>query len=352
MVTFVLLALLFIGPVAAEHENDKGDDEDKEKTSSATRRPDYAVQKMPAKSGTVWLNLQYGVVDSYFDGGGDSQGLGAFTVPLPQGGGLDVDTDAEITTTVLHLGGAYTVHQIGDLDLDLGADLGIANQTLKTQAVEQIMQPATELSSGFTTQNLTLFGELNAPAYALRAGYLFDLGPEPDAAEGERENSDRQDALLLGVSGQYRQPSFRLFGGFDYFLTFEEEETATLNGAEATVTQDHGDVYKLHGGAGLRLGESFELGAALIYRIKSEGSLNETAGGDMEASFPGQPNPYGDSQALSIAPYLNYTAADSPLQLYVKGAVQREYYDYGYALAGSNDIAPQLGVTAGVVLGI
>ena len=350
MAIFILIASLFIGPAVADRENDRGDDEDKEKTSSATRRtPDYAVQRVASKSGTVWLNLQYGVVDSYFDGDGDSRDLGAFTLPQ----GIELDTDAEITTTVLHLGGSYTVHRIGDLDLDLGADLGVANQTLNTQAVEQV-QPATELSSGFTPQNLALFGELNAPQYALRVGYLFDLGPEPNGAEEERENSDRQDALLLGVSGQYQQPSFRLFGGFDYFLTFEGEETATLpTGSEVEVSYDQGDVYKLHGGAGLRFAQNFELGAALIYRVKSEGVLDETQGGDIDpAAFAGAPNPYGDSQVLSIAPYLSYTAVDSPLQLYVKGAVQREYYDYGYALAGDNDIAPQLGVTAGVVVGI
>lgn len=362
MTTLLLVATLLMLPVT----DGPGDDNNDGSTPPPAKVPDYATYKMLDKSGHFWFNLQYGFVDQYYNQDADLAELGEFTLQLrnPATGEVvgerEVDVNATIDHYALHAGGSYTVHRIGDLAMNVGGDLSFVNQIIETDSVTVSTPlgpqpiPETQLSSGFNPQNLLLFGELNAPRYALHGGYLFDLGPDPDEEEETRHNSDRQDALWLGVSGQYMQPSFRLFGGFDYFLNFEHEGRAELpTGEEGTATFDEGDVYKLHAGGGLRFLEAFEIGATLIYRAKSEGTINDVEGGDVsQAVFPGQPNPYDSSQILSIAPYLNYRAADSPFQLYLKGAVQREYFDYGYAVAGTNDIAPRFGLTLGAKFGV
>lgn len=325
---------------------------------SPRRSPDYTVDPMMDHPATLWLSIQHGDVVEYHDDDSDLRELGRITIVDPAtgepmidpetGDPIVLDTGARISSTVLHLGGSYAVYRDQARKVGLGVDLGLADQTLRTDTV--VFNQPREQSSGFSAQNLTLFAELDAPVYTVRAGYLFDLGPDPDIQAEQRPNSDRQDAITLGASGQYEQASFRVFGGFDAFFTLEQEGITT--GLEQEMTFDEGDVYALHGGGGFQFGNQFEIGAALIFRVKSAGGVEGLEDETVAAVFLGQPNPYDNSSALSIAPYVTYRAADSPFQVYLKGAVQREYYDYGYTVAGTNDIAPRLGAAFGIQFGL
>lgn len=266
----------------------------------------------------MWFNLGWARVTSEFDDDGNRVDLGR-PAGLPEG------VDADITSLAVNLGGLYTFYQIGDMNLNAGINFSMVQQKQTIEAPLDVEQ-----SSGFAPQNLTIFGEIERPMYSLRLGYLLDLGPEAEAAD-ERENSDLQNAIQFGASAQHWAGDFRLFGGADYFLTLSREIE------ELDMDVDLGDIANLHAGAGWNWGDG-EIGVALLYRINMEGSPE-----------PATPNREQSSGwVLGAAPYVTYSPMGGNYQLYVKGALQREYYDYGFSLAGRNDIAPRLGFTVGV----
>ena len=210
-----------------------------------------------------------------------------------------------------------------------------------------------DISSDFAAQNVTVFAEIMAPTYRLRGGYLRDLGPErdvefsADGVSGVRPNTDEQDAIILGFQGQYPTGSARVFGGADYFLTLPGE--SDLFDAGADVEYDYGDILNLHAGVGIPIGTASEVGVAVLYRINTEGEIDDL---DVEdADELGEPNRFRSGNLLSLAPYITFSQPGSGVQFYVKGAVQREYHDYGLSILGENDFAPRIGGTLGVVYG-
>ena len=304
---------------------------------------DYTTRNLVGSGAQVWASFGYGYTERYFDNDSDLQDLGAVSVP----GVGEVDTEARLTSYILHVGGSYDVSQIGDMNISLGADLGLAQREATADAAGPL--PETDASSGFAPQNLTLFGKISRPAYTLRGGYLFDLGPEAEDAE-DYENTDQQNAVLLGLSGKYPfTNTVRFFGGVDYFLT--------LKGDDNDVEFDEGDLIALHAGVGYNFGVA-EIGVTGLYRINTEGEYDGTDGDDVGTVLeggvvtPGTPNIYASGNSFGLVPYLNYTPQDANFQVTLKGAVQTEYFDYGYTVAGKNDIAPRLGFTLGVKYGL
>ena len=299
---------------------------------------DYTTRNLVSSGAQVWVSFGYGYTERYFDNDSDLQDLGAVSVP----GVGDLDTEARLTSTIVHVGGSYDVSQIGDMNVSLGADLGLAQRGATADAAGPL--PETDASSGFAPQNLTLFGKISRPAYTLRGGYLFDLGPEAEDAD-EYENTDQQNAVLLGLSGKYPfTNTVRFFGGVDYFLT--------LKGDDNEVEFDEGDLIALHAGAGYNFGVA-EIGVTGLYRINTEGNVGDVDGDDGAfPSQPGSPNIYASGNSFGLVPYINYTPQGANYQVTLKGAVQTEYFDYGYTVAGKNDIAPRLGFTLGVKYGL
>lgn len=341
---FFLALLLMAPPALADGPDDPVKDGDDEPQQEFTMRyvPSYQNYFMPQTRAHFYVNGAYGTVNKFFDGDGDAMDLGTFQA---QPG--EVETNAEVMSYAVHIGGAYDVSQIGMMKVRLGADLALFNRNVTSDETSAgpITIPAIDQSSGFAPQNVTIFGEIAQPTYKLRAGYFLDLGQEPEDAD-EAENSDMQNAIMLGISGQYPTETFRLFAGFDYFLTLKGER-------EDDTEFDNGDIAVVQAGAGFRITPEAEIGAAVLYRINTEGELAGTDGSDLDASeFPGLPNEFDGGNSIGIAPYITYAPTARPYQVYLKGAVQREYFDYGYTVAGENDIAPRLGFTLGFIYGL
>ncbi len=342
------LTLLLAGLLVAAPAFALGPDDDPEKDGDAPADdpqqelhvryvPSYQNYFQPATRAQFYVNFGYGTVEQYYDNDGDLQDLGDITLPTGT-----QDLGAEVQSYAVHVGGTYALSQIGTMKVRLGADLSLYDRRFQSDGFAPIGLDAQDQSSGFAPQNLSVYGEIAQPAYKLRAGYFFDLGPEAGGAD-ELENTDMQNAVMLGISGQYPTETFRLFAGLDYFITLKGELD---DGTEF----DTGDVAVVHAGAGFRIIPSAEIGATLLYRINTEGELGDLSGGDVDAN--GAPNEFAGGNSVGIAPYVTYAPMNSPYQFYVKGAVQREYYDYGYTVAGENDIAPRLGFTVGLIYGL
>lgn len=353
MTALLLVALLLSTPFST----DKNKKDDKDKGDGDAPRtmmrhtPDYPVRYQPDQRGKLYFNLGFGVVRNYFNNDGDYSDLGDF--------GELGNREGEITELAAHVGGTYDVAQIGDLGLAIGVDVGFAEIASTSEPVEGLPFPLNleaDVSSGFTAQNVSVFGELMAPNYRLRAGYLYDLGPEidfepsEDVLGGTRDNTDEQDAILLGVSGQLPTGSVRLFGGADYFLTLQGEGDPFGNLGEE-VEYDYGDILSLHAGVGFPLGSASEIGVTVLYRINTEGDVEGQNLDDIDQARPDRPNQFRSGNLLSVVPYITFAQPGSNVQFYLKGAVQREYYDYGFSILGENDFAPRIGATLGVVYG-
>ncbi|HET6569417.1 MAG TPA: hypothetical protein VFG50_15725, partial [Rhodothermales bacterium] len=185
-------------------------------------------------------------------------------------------------------------------------------------------------------QSLSLFAGAKRANLAARVGYQFDIGP----STFEQENSsftDRQDAVLLGVSGRYPLGRTVVFASAESYLT--------LNAKTNGMSYDLGDLYGLNGGVGYDLGFG-EIGAALTFRYRTDGKT--VAAVDDQAFSVTTPSGY----QFGIAPYVTVSPGSSPFSFYVKGGVQDEYRDYSLSITGENDLAPHLGATFGVVYGL
>jgi hypothetical protein len=313
---------------------DKDVDKDKEKVRVEAAPPahvgtHYTQPYRVAPRGSVWFNVGHAQVRQEFNDDGDRIPLG--TSGFPSSAPVD-DLNAQLNTTVINLGGKYIFTRVGDMEINGGLNLSMANVSESYDAVPAVGIGQVERSSGLAPQNLTVFGEIQRPAYAMRVGYLADLGPSGSDSD-ERPNSDRQNAFQFGIDGRTYTGPVRLYGGADYFLTLPRTTSAGVD-------VDHGDVAVLHGGAGYVFGVT-EIGVTALYRINREGSPEPTvATRDLSSGYN-----------FSLVPYVTYAPAQGPLAVTIKGALQREYHDYGFAVAGNNDLAPRLGITAGITYG-
>ena len=362
------------------------------------RFPAWNLPPRSAGNGMVYANLAYGQITDEFDEEGETRSIGQnteFTASLRQAAalveGLDPSAipsnvtgtvqaparlEGQVSTINVNLGGAFDVYSNNLFSVALGADFQASQQNFESdQLVVNVAEgtgsiPALGISgaplsdliaainpdatlpdaveitpdqservpasveSGFQTQALTLFTQAKTRFFSLRGGFQFDLGPDPNLAEGEREVSDRQNAILLGVTGNYPlSDRFRVYGGVDGWFTLENEED--------NVTYDEGDSYAAQVGADFEIIPALALGAALTYRYRTEAS-GEIDGTEVEEVE-------GSGYHFGIAPYVNYAPAGLPLTLYLKGGVRDEYRDFSFSLAGENEFAPTAGATLGAV---
>jgi hypothetical protein len=261
--------------------------------------------------------------DRFFDNDGDRQTAGETLLGL---------TTAKAWFT-------YDLAQIGDMGVGVGASFDMADQ--RTSA------GGTDVSSGFQPRNAGFHGYIRTPAYSLRGGYLLDIGEQGESAAGDVKlaNSDGVDAVFLGATLQgWATPNVRLFGGADYHLTLAqdvERVVQVLPGLPLTTQRgefDPGDQLDAFGGLGFRVG-GVELGAKLHLQLVTEAKLNDTVQND------------SDGNSVSVIPYLTFAQPGSPFRFWLEGAGRREYGPLGIALAGKNQPAGQMGLTAGVTYG-
>lgn len=307
-----------------------------------TAAPSYMPDNSPLTRGLVWVNVGFGVIDSYFDDNAQTQELGSGEIPTVG----SIETNAKITTTIVHVGGSYTVGRVSGWGLNLGADLGLAGQQLTADAVPGLVE-ATDRKTGLSLQNLAFVGEATSSNVTLRTGYFADLARS--GSEEGLETTDREHAVLLGVEGESTFRFLHLFGGLDYFMTLPASQTEvrrSQSGIQRIEVEDRGNLLNTRIGAGVSY-KSVEVGLMALYRI------NTKSGFDAEdvrqlAEF-GTPNEFDRGNVFSLSPYVTVAPARLPLQIYFKGALQREYHDYGFAVSGSNDIAPRLGGSLGLI---
>ncbi len=336
----------------------------------------------------LWFNAGYGTINEQYNDDGDTEDLGESS-PLPENlravlGGLGISLPAgvegklnnasatltgEIAVLNVHVGGLVNVYRQPKYSVGLGADLGLASQNFTADRLTYNLQNATvdipalgltgaplsaaaaalgvtqlptgsdsnrKIKSGFKAQNVTVFTQIASACMAGRFGFLLDVGPEPNLAADERENTDRQNAFLLSLAGEHVMEAVRLFGGAEGFFTLDNKEGGQ--------TYDEGDTYAFQAGAGYRFGFG-EIGAALTYRYRTDGDNIGVVAGTSQV-FLDERNA---GHHIGIAPYLNIAPAGAPYLFYAKGGVQDEYEDYTLSIAGKNDFAPKLGLTAGMI---
>ena len=146
------------------------------------------------------------------------------------------------------------------------------------------------------------------------------------------------DAIFFGADFDVPSERFRVFGGLDYFMLMDADDVPETPVDESAYNDD--DFINFLLGVGLKF-SVVEVGAA--FQIQTR--LNNPTVLDIGGS-----NDIGGHMG-TVAPYLRLSPPQLPVSLFVKGAVQDEYTEYGYAIGGANSINPKLGFTAGLSVG-
>ncbi len=287
-----------------------------------------------------WANYAQGEAESYWNTAGET--------PSPQ-------TDITIAGSqgVLVARRANFGAELG-LPVGLfGFGLGVGGQlTLAQNKFDvQTVGPAglQSIRSDFGLQGAKVYGSASAGPISLHGGYLFDLGTEREFTEpipalgGARlpttlSTSDGRDAIFFGADFDYPSPRIRLFGGLDYYMLQGIEDNT--NTAFNESTEDGDDIMNAILGAGVRL-SIFEIGAALQIQTRLSNPIVADIGTVRGVG----------SHAATVAPYLRISPPQIPASIFVKGAVQEEYTEFGYALGGANSPKPAIGFTAGLTVG-
>lgn len=187
-------------------------------------------------------------------------------------------------------------------------------------------------SSGFAPQYIAILVGANYLFVNGKLGFQLDLGPE--AKEDKIINSDRQNAILIGLGANvpFMAGLGDFHANFDYAFTLEKTED--------NVTYDMGDniILTFGGGYKFALSEvvSIRFGLDIIYRIITAEKMKV---GNTTVEGEGGNN-------LSIMPYFNYKTG--PLGLWLKLGYSDEYGYYGISIMGKNSFVSRLGVSAGL----
>ena len=346
-------------------------------TSRAGQGPDtiqdtYAFGRSTSASPIkFWASYAWGESESIWDETGDSGELAV------------AGTNGDIVSQRVNLGAQVDFLNLPIAKIGAGANLTFAKNEFQVGSDgSPFTNGVTEdLDSGFGIQGLKVYGQARGPVAGVHAGYVFDFGDErefgdqalrdvpqlggpvpvsinaqgdiqPDvviAAQGLQgyqplllptsiSNSDGRDAILIGGDFDYPSERFRLFGGIDYYMLQQIEDDPSTAGDESLLDDD--DFINFLFGVGVKF--SFvEIGAAAQIQTRHTAPVVENIG--TEAGIGGH--------AGTIAPYLKVSPPSLPASLFIKGAVQDEYTEFGYPIGGSNSIKPSIGFTAGLTIG-
>jgi hypothetical protein len=154
------------------------------------------------------------------------------------------------------------------------------------------------------------------------------------------------DARPLGAQHAACPPDARLD------LVADEEDVVLaaelLDVGEVVVVGDHDAGLALDGlddEGGRVLAVSLEDLLQVGNVVVAEGHAGGMDGSNL--AVDGAPNPFDTSASLSVAPFVTYSPPAQAFSIYLKGAEQREYVDYGWSITGSNDLSPRIGFTLG-----
>lgn len=281
----------------------------------------------------VWAEYAYGQTsEEYWDTSGEE-------VPFLAG---------EITSQRITGGAQVNFLSFPAFRLGVGAELTAAQNEAQNESVAVPVAPGVNLNgtfndSDFGLQGLKLYGTARGRVVGIHGGYIFDFG---DATTRDLDlvggtvvstlgTSDNRNALTFGADFDYPSEVLRLFGGVDYYHVGRINDDAV---ADADQPEDD-DIWNFIVGAGVKF-SIVEVGAALQLQTRLDSPTNDLFGTDGIGGHAG-----------TVAPYLRISPPSLPASIFVKGAVQDEYTEYGYALGGANSPKPKIGVTAGISVG-
>jgi hypothetical protein len=255
-----------------------------------------------AEKFSAGLNVGYGSTTQWYDTSGKAQ-----------------DFDATLSILNLGLNAKYYI-----LSPEVGPKV-YAGVDFKFSQY-QFSSSEGSVSSGFSPQYLNL---LLGGSYFLVNGFVgFQLDLGPQASEDKLLNSDRQNAVLIGLGANV--PFMAGAGDFHANVNY----ALTLEKTEDNVKYDLGDKLAFIVGGGYKFGisevASFSLGLDLIYRLGTEARVENTT------------VPNSSSSNFSIMPYLKYKTG--PISVWAKLGVADEYGYYGFSIMGKSSNAALLGI--------
>jgi len=321
-----------------------------------------------------WASYAWGESESIWDVTGDEGELAVAT------------SNGDIVTQRVNVGAQIDFLNLPIARIGAGANLTVAKNEF--QAGENPSSLFTngvgDLESDFGLQGLKVYGEARGPVAGVHAGYVFDFGSEREDGEQARalvdvdgngtldvelplsinatgtvrptasvagdasfqplllpstlSNSDGRDAINIGADFDYPSERFRLFGGIDYYMLQGIDDNEATAFDESSLDGD--DIWNFMFGGGVRF-NIFEIGAAAQIQTRHSNPVVENIG--TTAGIGGH--------AGTIAPYIRISPPSIPASLFVKGAVQEEYTEFGYAIGGANSPKPSIGFTAGLTFG-
>ena len=255
-----------------------------------------------AEKFSAGLNVGYGSTTQGYDESGKAQDLGA-------------------TFSILNLGlnAKYYI-----LSPEVGPKVYAGVDFKFSQ--HQFSSSEGSVSSGFSPQYLNLLLGGSYVFFNGFVGFQLDLGPQ--ASEDKWLNSDRQNAVLIGLGANV--PFMAGAGDFHANVNY----ALTLEKTEDNVKYDLGDQLAFIVGGGYKFGisevASFSLGLDLIYRLRTEARVENTT------------VPNSSSSNFSIMPYLKYKTG--PISVWAKLGVADEYGYYGFSIMGKSSSAALLGI--------
>ncbi len=314
-----------------------------------------------------WASYAYGEAESIWDPNGETGELSV------------AGTNGDIVSQRANVGAQINFIAFPAFKLGGGASVTLAKNEFQAGSdPSPFTNGGGDISSSFGVQGVKVFGSARGRVVGVHAGYVFDLGDErefgdqatidgaqfggqlganvpvsinangtvlPTAIVAQRglagfapillptalSNSDGRDAITFGADFDYPSDRFRLFGGIDYYK---------LMSGGVPVVDDDSDVINFMFGGGFKF-SVFELGASAQIQARQEQPTVESIG---TTSGIG-------SHAGTISPYLRISPPSIPASLFIKGAVQEEYTEFGYAIGGANSVKPSIGFTAGLTIG-
>lgn len=314
----------------------------------------------------LWASYAYGEAESIWDTDGEDGELSV------------AGTNGDIVSQRVNVGAQVNFISFPSFKLGGGALVTIAKNEFQAGSdPSEFTNGIGSIESDFGVQGVKVFGSARGRVVGVHGGYIFDTGsarefgdvqatldgarfggqlgpsvPVSIDAEGNvrptvlvagnaafsplllptaLSNSDGRDAITFGADFDYPSGAFRLFGGVDYFM---------LQAGGEPEVDDDSDILNFMLGAGVKL-SVFEIGAAAQIQTRFDQPTVESIG---TTSGIG-------SHAGTISPYIRISPPSLPASIFIKGAVQEEYTEFGYGIGGANSVKPSIGFTAGLSIG-
>jgi hypothetical protein len=282
-------------------------------------RTQATVGLAPADEAPITATYAFGQPEPTFLNAWAGFGFGRATQRYDHTGNT-VDT-AERTIQRAFLGAEANLFPIGGLTFSLGAELLLGAMTVDGEP---------DISFGLHT--VKFWGQLRGRTLGAHAGYVLDLGDDPDPANPLHRLSPGHDAILVGFTFDHQPAWVRTFGGVDYFRFVDAPGHDGVGWDSPALI-----VYTV--GLGVSVADWVDLGVASIWRANT-----------VHAAIP-LPIREGSSHTHAFSPYVHLSPPFLPVGISIRGAVPRDYADTAFTTGGSRDFASSFGITGALTWG-